>query len=405
MLKTGLKTALTATALGLGLNCSAAGISDDIVKIGVLGDMSGMYSSGFSGSGAVDAVRMAVEDFGGTVLGKKIEVVFADHQNKADIGSATARQWFDTEHVDMITDLTNSSVALAVQQLALEKRKLTISTGPGTVDLTGKACTKYGIHYGYNTYALATGTATATVKDGGDSWFILAADYAFGHALAKDTTRVVTSLGGKVIQTVNVPLNTADYSSFLLQAQGSGAKIIGLANAGTDTINAIKQAHEFGIVSAGQHLAGMLILLSDVKSMGVDISDGLRYTASWHWNLDDASRDWQKRYAKYSGNAAPTGPHAALYSGTMAYLRAIESAGTDDTDAVRAKLGEMKINDFFAKGGTIRTDGILMHDMYMLKVKTDGKSEWDLADVLATIPAEQAFVTPESSECPALKQS
>ena len=398
------KTMIAATISATGFTCAAAGISDDIVKIGVLGDMSGMYSSGFSGQGAIAAVKMAVEDFGGTVLGKKIEVISADHQNKADIASATARQWFDVGSVDMITDLTNSSVALAVQQLAQDKKKITISTGPGTVDLTGKACTKYGIHYGYNTYALATGTASATVKDGGDSWFILAADYAFGHALARDTTNVLTAMGGKVLQTVRVPLNTADYSSFLLQAQGSGAKIIGLANAGTDTVNAIKQAHEFGIVSSGQHLAGMLILLSDVKSMGVDISKGLHYTASWYWNADDASREWQKRYAAFSGNAAPTGPHAALYSGTMAYLKAIQAAGTDDADQVRAKLGEMKMDDFFAKGGSIRADGILMHDMYMLKVKTDGKSEWDLSEVVSTIPAEQAYVTAENSECPALKK-
>jgi branched-chain amino acid transport system substrate-binding protein len=397
------KTVIAAATAAFSVNCAAAGISNDVVKIGVLGDMSGMYSSGFSGPGAVAAVKMAVADFGGAVLGKKIEVVSADHQNKADIASATARQWLDTENVDMITDLTNSSVALSVQQLATNKKKLTIATGPGSVDLTGKACTKYGIHYGYNTYALAVGTASATVKDGGDSWYILAADYAFGHALARDTAKVVTDMGGKVLQTVNVPINTADFSSYLLLAQGSGAKIIGLANAGTDTINAIKQAHEFGIVSSGQHLAGMLILLSDVKSMGVDITKGLRYTASWYWNMDDASRDWKKRYAEFSGNAAPTGPHAALYSSTTAYLKAIEAAGTDDTDTVRTKLGEMKIDDFFAKGGSIRADGVLLHDMYMLKVKADGKDEWDLSEVIATIPSEQAYMTAEASECSLLK--
>ncbi|MCC2595575.1 ABC transporter substrate-binding protein [Pusillimonas sp. MFBS29] len=403
MLKTGIKALSFAIAVAFSTSGAAAGISDDVVKIGVLGDMSGMYSSGFSGPGAVAAVEMAVRDFGGTVLGKKVEVIYADHQNKADVASATARKWFDTDQVDMITDLTNSAVALSVQQLALQKKKITIGTGPGSVDITGKACTKYGIHYGYNTYALATGTASATVKNGGDSWFILAADYAFGHALAKDTTRVVNELGGKVVQTVNVPINTADFSSYLLQAQSSGAKVIGLANAGTDTVNAIKQAHEFGIVSSGQDLAGMLVLLSDVQSMGVEITKGLHYTGSWYWNMDDASRDWQKRYAEFSSNAAPTGPHAALYSATTAYLNAIKAAGTDETDAVRSKLGEMKIDDFFAKGGTIRRDGILMHDMYMLKVKTDGKSEWDLSEVVATIPAEDAYVSPEESECPALK--
>lgn len=399
------KVALLAAAatISAGLSCSAAEISNDVVKIGVLGDMSGLYSTGFSGPGAVAAVRMAVEDFGGTVLGKKIEVIAADHQNKADLGSSIARQWLDVDNVDLIADVTNSAVALAVQELASNRKKLTIATGPGTVDLTGKACTRYGIHYGYNTFALAAGTAAATVKDGGNSWYILTSDYAFGHALERDTSKVVKEMGGQVLGTTRVPMNTADYSSFLLQAQNSRAKVIGLANAGSDTINSIKQAHEFGITEAGQQLAGMLILLSDVKSIGVNVAKGLLYTTSWYWNLDDASRDWQKRYAKFSGNAAPTGPHAALYSATTAYLNAIKAAGTDNSDAVRKTLGEMKIDDFFAKGGYIRPDGMLIHDMYLLKVKTGGKSEWDLAEVVATIPKEEAYVLAKDSECPALK--
>ena len=392
-----------AIATAFSTSHAADGISDNVVKIGVLGDMSGMYSEGFSGPGAVAAVQMAVADFGGTVLGKKVEVIFADHQNKVDVASATARQWFDTGNVDMITDLTNSSVALAVQQLAESKGKITIATGPGTTDLTGKACTKYGIHYGYNTYALATGTASAIVKEGGNSWFILAADYAFGHALERDTSKVVRELGGVVRNSLRVPINTADYSSFLLQAQASGAKVIGLANGGTDTITSIKQAHEFGIVSSGQQLAGMLILLSDVKSIGVTTAKGLQYTSSWYWNLDAQSREWQKRYAAISGNAAPTGPHAAIYSSTMAYLKAVEATGTDNAQAVRANLGQTKINDFFAKGGSIRADGMLIHDMYLMKVKSGGTSEWDLSDVVALIPGKDAYIAAKDSECPAMK--
>ncbi|MDF2687359.1 MAG: transporter permease [Microvirga sp.] len=403
-MKSILMSAVAVTALAASLNGASAQVSDDVVNIGVLGDLSGLYADGFSGPGAVAAVKMAVEDFGGTVLGNKIEVISADHQNKPDIGSATARQWIDQEHVDLIAEITNSAVALSVQELASARKTMTLATGPGTVDLTGKACSKYGIHYGYNTYALAAGTAAATVKDDGDSWFILTTDYAFGHALEKDTRRVVTENGGKVVGSVRVPLNTADYSSFLLQAQLSGAKIIGLANAGSDTINAIKQANEFGISAGGQHLAGMLILLSDVKSLGVDVAKGLRYTASWYWDMDDASRDWAKRYAKFSNNAAPTGPHAALYSGTMAYLNAIKAAGTDNADAVRAKLGEMKIDDFFAKGGKIREDGMLLHDMLLMKVKANPKSEWDLAEIVAKISADQAYVSAANSECAALKR-
>lgn len=403
MFKVGLRVLAAAMVTAFAPSQAADGISGDVVKIGVLGDMSGMYSSGFSGPGAVAAVKMAVEDFGGSVLGKKIEVIFSDHQNKVDIASATARQWFDTADVDMITDLTNSSVALAVQKLAEDKGRITIATGPGAIDLTGKACTKYGVHYGYNTYALATGTASAIMKEGGDSWFILAADYAFGHALERDTSRVVTGMGGTVKKSLRVPLNTADYSSYLLQAQASGAKIIGLANGGTDTVNAIKQAHEFGIVAAGQRLAGMLILLSDVKSIGVDIAKDLHYTDGWYWDMDDASRNWKKRYLEFSRNAAPTAPHAAIYSATMAYLQAVREAGTDRADAVRAKLGAMKIDDFYAKGGAIRADGMLIHDMYLLKVKADGESEWDLSERVATIPGEQAYISPQASECAALK--
>ncbi|MCO6187630.1 ABC transporter substrate-binding protein [Rhizobium sp. L1K21] len=389
-----------AAALSLGAGAAFAdGISDDVVKIGVLGDMSGVYSTGFSGEGAVAAVKMAVEDFGGTVLGKKIEVISADHQNKADVASATARQWIDEDHVDMITDLTNSAVALAVQQLASEKKVISIATGAATSDLTGKACTKYGIHYGYDTHALPVGTATAIVKEGGDSWYFITADYAFGHALQDNTSEVVEKLGGTVVGSSDVPLASTDFSSYLLQAQSSGAKVIALANAGQDTVNSIKQANEFGIVAGGQQLAGMLVLISDVKSLGTDVANGLSFTSAWYWNHDEESRAWKEKYMAYSNNAAPTFPHAADYSLTMAYLKAIEAAGTDDADAVREQLGKMKIDDFFAKGGTIRKDGLLLHDMYLLQVEPGKEDPWDVAKVVRTIPGDEAYFSLADGGC------
>ncbi|MBP1849552.1 ABC transporter substrate-binding protein [Rhizobium halophytocola] len=389
---------VAALFLGTGM-AMADGISDDVVKIGVLGDMSGVYSTGFSGDGAVAAVKMAVEDFGGEVLGKKIEVISADHQNKADVASATARQWIDEDHVDMITDLTNSAVALAVQQLASDKGVITMSTGAASADLTGKACTKYGIHYGYDTHALPVGTATAVVKNGGDSWYFITADYAFGHALQDNTSAVVKELGGSVVGSSDVPLASTDFSSYLLQAQSSGAKVIGLANAGQDTVNAIKQAHEFGIVEGGQQLAGMLVLISDVKSLGTDVAKGLNFTVGWYWDLDDESRAWKEKYMKYSNGAAPTFVHAADYSLTLAYLNAIKAAGTDDSDAVRAELSKQKIDDFFAKGGMIRKDGLLEHDMYLVQVQEGAEDPWNVAKVVRTIPGNEAYASLKDGGC------
>jgi branched-chain amino acid transport system substrate-binding protein len=395
---------VSAAALLVAANAAMAdGISDDVVRIGVLGDMSGVYSTGFSGDGAVAAVKMAVEDFGGTVLGKKIEVISADHQNKADIASATARQWIDENHVDMITDLTNSAVALAVQQVASEKGVITMATGAASADLTGKACTKYGIHYGYDTHALPVGTATAVVKNGGDSWYFITADYAFGHALQDNTSAVVKELGGSVVGSSDVPLATTDFSSYLLQAQSSGAKVIGLANAGQDTVNAIQQAHEFGIVDGGQQLAGMLVLISDVKSLGTNVAKGLNFTTGWYWDLDDESRAWKEKYMKYSNDAAPTFVHAADYSLTMAYLKAIEAAGTDNADAVREQLGKGKIDDFFAKGGMIRQDGLLVHDMYLLQVQEGASDPWNVAKVVRTIPGDEAYASLADGGCPLVK--
>jgi branched-chain amino acid transport system substrate-binding protein len=400
-------TKLCATAAMVAFSATGAlaadGISNGVVKIGVLGDMSGVYSTGFSGPGAVAAVKMAVRDFGGKVLGKPIEVISADHQNKADVASSIARKWIDEDHVDMIADLTNSAVALAVQKLASDKHVITMATGAATSALTGKECTKYGIHYGYDTHALPVGTATAIVKNGGKSWYFITADYAFGHALQSNTAAVVKSLGGKVLGSSDVPLGTNDFSSYLLQAQASGAQVIGLANAGQDTVNAIKQAHEFGIVQGGQQLAGMLVLISDVKSLGTDVAKGLQFTSAWYWNQDAASRKWMKEYEKFSNGAAPTFPHAADYSLTMAYLKAIKAAGTDNADAVRAELGKMKINDFFAKGGQIRQDGLLVHDMYLLKVQKPKDGPWDVAEVVRTIPGKDAYFTLAQGGCPLVK--
>ncbi|ERJ20029.1 ABC transporter substrate binding protein Branched chain amino acid [Salinisphaera shabanensis E1L3A] len=382
----------------------AAGNDDGQVTIGVLGDMSGVYADGFSGPGATAAVKMAVKDFGGSVLGKDIEVISADHQNKADIASSTAREWIDRDNVDVIMDLTNSAVGLAVQQLASNKGIITINTGSATSALTNDACTAYGIHYGYDTHALPVGTATAIVKNGGKKWFFITADYAFGQALESNTSDVVKELGGSVVGSVRAPLNTNDFSSYLLQAQSSGADVIGLANAGTDTINAVKQANEFGIVSRGQSLAGMLVLISDVKSLGLDTAKGLQFTSGWYWDHDEDSRQWAKRYLA-SGGTTPTFPHAALYSATMAYLNAVNAAGTDESDAVRKAIGNKPIDDFFAQGGTIRDDGLLEHDMYLLKVKGPdaSKGEWDVATVERTIPGDQAYPSLAESGCARLK--
>lgn len=390
-------------ACAASLAISPAFAANDTVKIGVLGDMSGVYADGFSGRGAVAAVKMAVEDFGGSVLGHPIEVLTADHQNKPDVGSAVARKWADEDGVTMIADLTNSAVALAVQKAASDKRVITMTTGGATADLTGKACTRYGIHYGYDTNALAVGTATAVVKGGGKSWYFITADYTFGHTLEATTAETVKRLGGTVLGSSDAPLATTDFSSYLLAAQSSGAQVIGLANAGTDTINSIKQAHEFGLTTGGAKLAGMLVLISDVKSLGTDVAKGLQFTVGWYWNSDDASRAWTERFEKASGNAAPTFPHAADYSLTMAYLNAVKAVGSTDPDKVREQLGKQPINDFFARGGHIRPDGLLEHEMYLLKVKSAPADSWDVASVEETISGKDAYAPLGITGCPLVK--
>lgn len=377
--------------------------SDGKVKIGILNDQSGVYAD-FGGKFSYEAARMAVEDYGGKVLGVPVEVVTADHQNKADIASNIARQWYDTEQVDTIMELTTSSVGLAVQALSNEKKKITINTGAASTELTGKQCTPYGFHWAYDTYALAVGTGGAMVEQGGDSWFFLTADYAFGYSLEENTSNFVKEKGGKVLGSVRHPLATTDYSSFLLQAQSSGAKVIGLANAGMDTQNAIKQAAEFGIVAGGQRLAALLFTLAEVHGIGLEAAQGLTLTEAFYWNRDDESRAFGKRFFERTG-AMPNMVHAGTYSAVTSYLKAIEAAGTDETEAVAAKLHELPINDVFAKNGKVGPNGRMIHDVYLMEVKKPGESDipWDYYKVLATIPGDKAFKDPAQSGCPLVK--
>ncbi|OWW04221.1 ABC transporter permease [Rhizobium sp. R72] len=377
----------------------ADGASDGKVKIGILNDQSGVYAD-FGGKSSVEAAKMAVEDFGGKVLGVPVEIVDADHQNKADIASNIARQWYDTEQVDAIMELTTSSVALAVQAIAKEKKKIDIVTGAATTDLTGKACSPYGFHWAYDTHALAVGTGGALVKQGGDSWFFLTADYAFGYSLEQQTSDFVKSAGGKVVGAVRHPLSNQDFSSFLLQAQSSGAKVIGLANAGLDTSNAIKQAAEFGITQSGQHLAALLFTLAEVHGLGLEAAQGLTLTEGYYWNLDDKSREFGKKFFARTGKM-PNMIHAGTYSAVLQYLKAIDKAGTDDTDAVAKQLHDLPVDDFFARGGTVGPNGRMIHDMYLLQVKkpADSKEPWDYFNVLATIPGKEAYIDPAKSGC------
>jgi len=398
-----MRLALAAAAAALLCATGAqAQITKDTVKIGVLTDMSSLYAD-LSGPGAVEAVKMAVEDFGGTVGGKKIEVVTADHQNKPDVAAAIARQWFD-QGVDMITDLTTSSVALAVQEVAREKNKVIIVNGAASSDITGKHCSPVGIHWTYDTTALANGTGAAVVKAGGDTWFFITVDYAFGHALERDTSAVVKENGGKVLGHVLVPINTSDFSSYLLQAQASKAKIIGLANAGADTINSIKQAAEFGIVKGGQKLAGLLIFISDVHSLGLNTAQGLNLTAAFYWDQNDQTRAWSKKFFDRT-HKEPTMVQAGDYSATMNWLEAVKAVNSVDAAAVMKQLRSHPINDFMTHNGQLQPDGSVWREMYLFEVKTpaESKGEWDLYKLIRSIPAEQAYKRPNGNECPLVK--
>jgi branched-chain amino acid transport system substrate-binding protein len=389
-----------AAALWLLVPCAHAQISGDTVKLGVLADMSGLYSD-LSGIGSVVATQMAAEDFGGTVLGKKIEVVSADHQNKPDIGSNIAREWIDQQGVDAIVDVPVSSIAFAVQQIAKERNRVLLISSSGSSDLTGKSCSSTSVHWTYDTYALAETAGKAMIQQGGDSWFFITADYAFGHALERDTAAIVKANGGTVVGAVRHPQDTADLSSFLFQAQTSKAKVIGLANAGGDTINSIKQANEFGIIRGGQKMIGLLTYISDVHGMGLQYAKGLILASAFYWDLTDETRAWTRRFMERS-KKIPTMANAGAYGATLHYLKAIKEAGTDEAQAVVRKMKEIPVNDFFTKGGSVREDGRVIRSMYLFQVKSpeESKYPYDYYKLLNTVPGEQAFRPLAEGGCP-----
>ena len=371
------------------------------MKIGVLSDMSGPYSDNV-GEGAVLAARMAAEDFGGTVLGAPIEIVSADHQNKADIGSQIANRWYDTEQVDVITEVVSSAVALAVQEISRNKDRVFLATGPGTPDLTGSACSPVGVHWAYDNYALANVVAGAAVRRGLKDWFFLTADYSFGHTLEDNARRVVEANDGKVLGAVRHPLNSADMSSFLLQAQASGAQVVGIANAGADMINAVKQAQEFGLVASGQNLAALLVNLPDIASLGLDNAQGLILADSFYWDMNEETRAFSERFMERFNGRAPGSLQVAVYGAVMHYLKAVEANGGDEAVSTAAKMRELPIEDFYTSGATIREDGRVMRDMYLFRVKKPEESQydWDFYEVLETVPAEQAFRPEAEGGCP-----
>jgi branched-chain amino acid transport system substrate-binding protein len=398
------KSIIGVVALALAAGTAQAQVSGGVVKLGVLNDQSGLYAD-ITGQGSVVAARMAVEDFGAAKKGLKVEVVFADHQNKPDVGSAIARKWYDAEGVDAILDVPTSSIALAVSEITKEKNKAFLVSGAAASDLTGKACSPNTIHWTYDTWMLANGTGSAIVKTGGDSWFFVTADYAFGHALERDTEAVVLKSGGKVLGKVRHPLNTQDFSSFLLQAQSSKAKVIGLANAGGDTINSIKQASEFGIVKAGQSLAGMLVFISDIHGLGLDKAQGLIFTESFYWDQNDQTRAWTKRFVAQNGGKYPTMVHAGVYSSVLHYLKAVEALKSDDGGKVIAKMKEMPTDDTLFGKGRVRQDGRKIHPAYLVEVKkpSESKGPYDYYKIRATIPADQAFRPEKEGGCPLVK--
>ena len=378
---------------------AAAQISDNVVKIGVIVDMTGVYS-GQGGTGAVTAVQMAVKDFGGKVDGKPIEVVSADYQNKVDIAASKVRQWYDVNHVDMVIESTDSAAAIAMQKIAAAKKRIIIFAGAATDALTNKECSPYGIHYVYDTYALATGTGRAVMQQGGNTWFFLTADYAFGDALQAATSKVVTDMGGKVLGAIKHPLAAMDFASFLLQAQASKAKIVGLANSGKDTQNSIREAKEFGLSKGGQKLVPLLLFDTDIQGAGLEITQGLLFTTGFYWDYNDQTRNWSQRfYALHK--TMPTMIQAGMYSATIHYLEAIQATGTDNSDTVMKNMKETPINDFFAQDGKILANGLMVHDMYLAEVKTpqESKSKWDIVKIKSIIPGAQAYQPLGDSTC------
>lgn len=396
--------ALAMAGLGFaGAPAQAQGISDDVIRIGFITDMSGVYSD-IDGKAGLEAIRMAIEDFGGNVNGKKIEVLSADHQNKADVASARAREWFDQQKVDVIIGGTNSATSLAMAAVAAEKKKPFIAIGAGASDLTNAQCSPYTVHYAYDTVALARGTGSAVVKDGGKSWFFLTADYAFGHALERDTMAVVKAAGGEVKGQVRAPLGASDFSSFLLQAQSSKAQILGLANAGGDTINSIKAANEFGVTKT-MKMAGLLVFINDVHSLGLEATQGMYLTDGWYWDQSDASRAWSKKFEAKVGRK-PSMLQAGDYSSVTFYLNGVKATGTDDADALMKWMKSNKINYFFTQGGYVREDGRMIHDMYLMQVKTpaESKAPWDYYKVVATLPGDEVYTKLSESTCKLVKK-
>ena len=399
----GLAAALLCSGFALPARAQSDRISDGVVKIGLLHDMSGLFS-GITGEGSVHAVRMAIDDFGGKVLGKPIELVYADHLNKPDIAAAKAREWFDTQRVDIIGDVGGSATSLAALEIAREKRKIILLSAPGSSRITNEACAPLAVHYTWDTYALAAGTGRGVLKTGGDSWFFITADYAFGHSLESDASEVVKASGGKVLGSARHPLNAADFASFLLQAQSSKAKVVALANAGGDTVNAIKAANEFGLTK-NQKIAGLLVFINDVHSLGLDTTKGMLLTESFYWDMNAETRQWSRRYFEKM-KKMPNMLQAGAYSSTLHYLKSVQAAGTDESVAVMAKFRSTLINDMFVKNGRVREDGRMLREMYVFEVKQPSESlyPWDYYKLRVTIPPEQAMVSLDKSRCPLVRK-
>ncbi|WP_222908235.1 ABC transporter substrate-binding protein [Pseudomonas sp. DNDY-54] len=393
------KTAAAILVSSVIAGAAQAEISNDEIRIGYLADMSGTYRD-LSGPGGLEALNMAIEDFGGTVDGKKIVAFNADDLNKPDVGANTVRQWIDERNVDMVTGMVASSVVLAAAKVIEQGDKLALISGAAASSITNEFCSPNHIHWTYDTFALANGTANAVLKDGGKSWFILTADYAFGHAMENDIKKVVEAEGGSVVGAVRHPFPSSDFSSYILQAQGSGADVVALANAGADTVNSLKTASEFGVTQSGQRLAGMVVFLNDIHAMGLEVTQGLMLTTGWYWDMNEEARAWAKRYEERVGSM-PTMVQAGIYSAATHYLNAVKTTGSDDTETVRAQMAKTPVNDMFAKNGSIREDGRMVHDMYLVQVKTpaESKGEWDLYKVVSTIPGDEAFRPMAESQC------
>jgi branched-chain amino acid transport system substrate-binding protein len=395
---------LAGAILATSISAASAQISDDVVRIGVLTDLSS-WGRDTSGPGSVEAAKMAVEEFGPTVLGKPIQIISADHQMKTDIGVQTVRNWFDNGKVDAVADIPNSGIAIAVHNMVKDRNKIALLSGPGASSLTDELCSPNTVHFSYDTYALAKVTASAVINEGGKSWYFITADYAFGQQLEKDATRFIKELGGTVVGGVRHPTNTADFSSFALQAQNSKANVVAFANAGQDTDNSIKQSGEFGLVQGGQKLVGLLMFDTDVHAIGLAAAQGTYMTTASYWNMNDKTRAWSKKFFART-NVMPTMIQTGVYGSVLHYLKAIQAAGTDDPAMVMAKMREMPIEDSFVHGGKLREDGRVIRDMYLARVKTpsESKEPWDYLDIIKTVKGEDAFRPASESQCPLLKK-